>query len=599
MKDKFELLKIFLFFNLLIIQIKSNDDDYEINYPENIIKKSEKQGYNISNPQDIFFSDICQYYTTENKTDVTLEYRRKYFYYPNEKQKIIENNYLLNKTFSEPKRESIFLCFKQYFNLFIICNNVFIFCMIPIFIFQNFIFIFFLFGKYKDASENNSEAFFNYIEKKRIKKRKLIEKNISLRKYQENYNNNEDNKNTFSSLKEEYGNNIINNNDIKIKEENKNNENKIINYHKSFISQTLENQNKEETETKDDILNTTGDFQHSINEKDNKEEENENNDINNQNKKILNLDEIYTFGGLKLNDIKIRGKENEESNEEKKINETESKKAEKVQYVYNKINNKNNFKEYNIINNNNSSKTDEIIQLTNEELFYSGFSVAILKDKRTFKEIYFDILKHCQIIIYFMPNFFIYEDYRLTIIYYIIKLYLYLFINIIFYNNNNVINSIFDNEFLFLNFFFICLLTTIIVNILSQFLFILTNSKRMYIKYINKMKMSLFSKKRIFKYVTKDIIDLINNILFYKIFILFCLNIIIFILTFFFSLCFFVSYQNTKFLVIKSLIICILISQISPFFLALIPAKIRKKAIEYKDNKLFQIGKLINSYFLP
>ena len=113
------------------------------------------------------------------------------------------------------------------------------------------------------------------------------------------------------------------------------------------------------------------------------------------------------------------------------------------------------------------------------------------------------------------------------------------------------------------------------------------------------MKNSLFGKNRILKYVTKDLIDLINNNLYFKLLFLFCLYIIIFLVTFYLFFCFCIGYYSTKFLVIKCLITCILISQISPFFLALIPAKLRKKAIENKDSKLYTLSKLVDSYFLP
>ena len=397
-----------------------------------------------------------------------------------------------------------------------------------------------------------------------------------------------ENKENFTTLKEEY---LNENTESNIKNENK--DIKIYN-HKDFISKNIENQI--EDECKKEELNTTGDFQHSFDE--NEEKDEENNNTNSKSNKIINADEIYTFGGLNLKKNFDNSKEiaKEETYEDKKVNDIISKKEERMEYVYNKINNynynKNNF-------NKNRINKVENIKLINEELFYSGLSVSILEDKRTFKEIYIDILCHSQIIFYFMPNYYIYEDQRLTVIYYSIKIYLYLIIIIILLNSTSIINQIYNNDFLFINYFFRCILATCIVNIISQYIFILTNSKRMYIKYINKMKNSLYGKNRILKYVTKDLIDLINNSLYFKILFLFFLNIIIFMITFYLSFCFCIAYYNTQILVIKCLIICILISQISPFFLALIPAKLRKKAIENNNNKLYILSKLVDSYFLP
>jgi hypothetical protein len=584
MEEKIKFWKLF-FFYLLIIEIKSNVENLK-----KIIEISEEQGYDITNPKDDFFNDICLTFSSENKTDVTLEYRRKYYYYPNNKQTIISDHKLLNEIFSKPKRNNILLCFIYYFNIDTFLDNmIFTLIIIFLFIFQYFLFAFFLFGKYKDASERTSEQYYNYMIKKNLYKReKISDTSRTINNDTENGN-----KVNFNPLKEEYSNEII--------EGNINSENKDVNIyiHNGFISENRENHIEDDEEYKKEELNTTGDFQHSNDEKDEKDEEN-NNNTNSNTKKIINAEDIYTFGGLNLkkNFDNRNSKEitKEESYEDKKINDVISKKEERMEYVYNRINNHNYIK-----NNFNKNIIDKKvnIKLTNEELFYSGLSVSILEDKRTFKEIYIDILCHCQIIFYFMPNYYIYEDKRLTVVYYSIKISLYLIIIIIFLNSSWVINQIYNNDFSFIDYFSRCLLATCIVNIISQYLFILTNSKRIFIKYINKMKNSLYGKNRILKYITKDLIDLINNNLFFKILFLFCLNILIFIINFYFSFCFCVAYYNTQFLLIKCLFICIFISQISPFFLALIPAKLRKKAIENNDNKLYILSKLVNSYFLP
>ena len=591
MEEKTNFWKLF-FFYLLITEIKGSD--------KNIIEISEDQGYDITNPEDDFFNDICLTFSSENNTDVTLEYRRKYYYYPNYKQKIITNNKLLKKTFSEPKRNNILSCFTYFIKNNIVFDNLaFIVMIIILFLFQFFLFAFFLFGKYKDASKRTSEEYFNYMIMKNLYKREEVsDTSRTINTGTENVN-----KDNFTTLKEEYS----------TTEGNINNESKDINIdiNGGFISENRVNQNEHDDKYKNDGLNIEGDFQHSLDGKEEKEEENNNdnnannanNDINtnSNNKNIINFntDEIYTFGGLNLkgNFDNLNSKEivKGDSYEDKKLNDLISNKQEKMEYVYNKINNQ----DYK--NNLNKIRKNKVvnIKLTKEELFYSGLSVSILQDKRTFKEIYIDILCHCQIIFYFMPNYYIYEDQRLTALYYSIKICLYLILIILFLNSSSIINQIYNNDFLFINYFFRCILTTLIVNIISQYLFILTNSKRVFIKYINKTKNSLFGKNRIFNYVTKDLIDLINNNLYLKILFLFCLNIIIFMTTFYLTFCFCNGYYNTQFLIIKCLITCILISQISPFFLALIPAKLRKKAIENNDNKLYLLSKLVDSYFLP
>ena len=484
-------------------------------------------------------------------------------------------------------------------------------------------------GKYIDASTKTPEEYFEYLKRKKIKRihtKNLVFKISSINNItqinQTNDNNTTDN---FQTLHEEDNINSdmnINNNIESIIEKENNKEKKVKNdliiKDDTFISQTLvkveglkEKDNKKEEETKKDELNTTGDFQHSL------DDENENKDtINNLinedkdkiKKKNVNPDEIYTFGGLKLdginNDDNEKGKdigkdkEKDDSNENKKIIETDLQKAKNAEYVFNKINTKKivtkNIKPY--VEKEYNPSEDE---LTNEELFYSGSSVAILKDKRTFKQLYYDILCHCQIIFYLLPNYYIYEDYRIILVYYSLKIYLYFIILIIIFNDNSVINKLYDNEFKFIDIFIRCLLTTIISNVLSQFLFLLTNNKRMFIKYIGKMNKSLFSKKRIFRYVIKDVIELINNNFLWKIIFFIFINITLFLIAFFFSVCFCVSYYNTQFVIFKCILICIMISQILPFFLVIIPAKLRKNALTKKSNTLYILAKAVESYFLP
>ena len=600
---KFSLLKIILKLFLLIIAIKS-DNITETN--EKIIKLSEEQGYNIRIPEDKFFNDICQYFSSENNTDVSLEYRRKYYYYPNGKQLVITNNYRLNQVFSEPIRNNIYSCFKNYLTINYLYINITLYFIVIIFLFQFSILMLFLCGKYRSVSEKTPEEYINYINKNKKKclfRKSLLKNKIFITNYifpsSQNIKTNENNntQDGFKTLNEENNNSGLNNDNNSYnmdnsKDQNIKNEDRNLK-HQKFLSLTIEKINNEENELKKDDLNTTGDFKHGLDEY----EDNKNNEDNNkqysQNTKNnnFNADEIYTFGGLKLD---VNNKE--ESKEKKKI-VPDIEKAEKTEYVYNKINN---IKKPIINNNNyydNMNQGDNI--LTKEELYYSGYSVVILQDKRSFKDIYFDILSHCQIIFHFLPNFYIYEDSRLRMIYYTFKLFLYFIVITFLFNDISIINQIYDNKLTFFDYFVKSLIATIIVNLISQLLFFLTNSKRTYIRYTNKLTNSIFGKKRIIKYVLKDIIELINYNLFWKILLMFFFSIIIFIVSSYLSICFCIAYYNTQFIVLKCIVISVMISQICPFFLALIPAKLRKKAIDNKNNKLFICSKIIDSYFLP
>jgi hypothetical protein len=340
MEEKIKFRQFFVFF-LLIFEIKSNDKNLK-----NIIEISEEQGYDITNPEDDFFNDICLSFSSENKTDVTLEYRRKYYYYPKNKQRIIRDHKLLNEIFSKPKRNNILLCFIYYLNINALFDKkAFIFLIISLFLFlfQFFLFACFLFGKYKDASERTSEEYFKYMIIKNLSKSEKISDILRTN----NTDTENDNKDNFTTLKEEYSNETT--------EGNINEGNKDVNIYnnKDFISENKVNQVEDIDEYKKDELNTTGDFQHSLDEKEEKDEEN-NNNINSNIKKLINTEDIYTFGGLQLkkdldnvnnaNNIEIV---KEDSFEDKKINDVISKKEERMEYVYNKINNcnynKNNF----------------------------------------------------------------------------------------------------------------------------------------------------------------------------------------------------------------------------------------------------------------
>lgn len=555
MPKNLSLSKIIFIISFFSIIIQSNENPVSF---EAIIRISEEQGYNLTNPEDKFFNDICQYYSSEYNTDVSLEYRRKFYFYPNGKQYIINNNIKLNQIFSEPKRNNIFSCFKYYLDINHLYSNISLYFIIYLFFMQFSILLIILCGKYQNASGKTPEKYNNYIirtlKERSYKKNKYIFP-ISIKINTTQNENINTTKQVFNNLREENNNNeLINNN---------------------FISDEYINQSKEFKDNKENkIIN---------------EENKQQNIIN------INKDEIYTFGGFKLN---INDKE--ESYEKEMIDRDKEKEKEKQrEYVFNQINNIQNTKNSQINNNKTSIEIQKDIDLTKEELFYSGYSVVMLQDKRSFKEIYFDILSHCQIIYYCFPNFFIYEEKIITMIYYSLKLFLYFIIIIFLFNDFSIINKIYDNKFTFFDSFLKSLIATIIVNIISQFIFILTNSKRLYIKYTNKIKKSLFGKKRIVRYILTDIIVLINKGLFWKLLIFFFLDIFIFILAFFFSICFCIAYKNTEYIIIKCVLICILISQISPFFLVLIPAKLRKKSIETKNMQLFQLSKVIDYIFLP
>jgi hypothetical protein len=252
----------------------------------------------------------------------------------------------------------------------------------------------------------------------------------------------------------------------------------------------------------------------------------------------------------------------------------------------------------------NTKDKEKQLDLIADELFYSHFSsAALLQDKRSLKQIYFDILSHCQIICSFIQYSFIYEDLDVILLYYSIKVELYFLFNIIVLNSDSVINKLYDKKFTFTDCIIKCLIATILVNIISQILFTFTNSKRKFIKHINRLNNSLFNqtnlKNNLLNYTLREIILIINNNLYEKLMILCFINIIIFIFTFYCIICFCSTYFYTQFIVFQNIAISIFISQTSPFLLAFIPAILRKKSLDKESEKLYYFSQYITSVFLP
>jgi len=552
---------LFLLFITDKLKIRINCESLSFDIMKTINYCSD-QGYNIKDPNDNFFNDICSIFYSKNKKDVSLEYRRKYFYYPNYEQNIL-NETLIEEIFPKVKRNSIFSCFKHHFNIKVAVFNLSLYVIGIIFWMQLTSYIFLIIKNYKDASENNTEKYYFYIKNKKKKSK------INLKRINQNIKgcvgDNTENKvnNPFSPLKEEVSLTNIN------KDEN-------IDISESFKNHSVkdEMQIKLKDSLNNNQINNLEDISNELNK----------NFQVNQDKKLFNNDEIYTFGA-----VKIKIDENKIQESEIIINEQDNK--DNMKYIYNKINNKPIQADF--------IKKETKNTLCPDELFYSGFSIALLEDKRTMKQIYVDTLSHCQIIFICKQNFFIYEDIRVIVLYYSIKIDLYFIFNIILLNDVSVINKLYDNKLSFSECFTKCLIATIIVNLISQILFIFTNSKKLFIKHVNRVKNSLYNKSNMLQFFMKEIINIINYNLRGKFIILFFLNILIFLVSFYFCLCFCSTYYYTQFIVLINIIISIFISQISPFILSYIPAYLRIKSIQKKSEKLYAFSKFINLFFIP
>ena len=534
-----------IFLILFLINLSMILVSPEENYDENnkIINYCSEQEYNITDPNDNFFNDICSIFYSNTKRDVSLEYRRKYYYYytnSNESSQILLNKTELEETFPEIKRNNIYSCFKHHFSPKIMVYNISLYIITFIFIIQIISFIFLFIGDYKNASYNNPEKYWN----NKKKKSKKINGQINVVTANTESPIIENKTNIFTPLNEE------------IKKD-------------DTIKNDVENgQSNDQIEFETLDKNRIHDLKDS-NELDNNFEKNVKN-------KSIKIDDIITFAqkGIPMEEInEIEKNENNQKSDKNKENETN--------YIYGKMNSK-------PIKKMNSKEKEVKLDQTPDELFYDNYGAAtLIQDKRTLMQMYFDILPHCQIIFFFMKKFFIYEDTDVILLYYSIKIELYFIFNVIVLNKNSVINKLFDNEFSFFDGLIKCLFATIIVNIISQILFFFTNSKKKFIKHINKLKNSplfIYYKKQLNQSL-QEIITILNNNLYEKLIILCVLNIFIFLSAFYCSLCFCSTYYYTQFIVLRNIVISMIISQTFPFILVFIPSLLRKKSLETRKYK--------------
>ena len=573
------ILLFFLLANIFIIEVHP-EENYEEN--DKIINYCSEQDYNITNINDKFFSDICSIFYSNTKRDVSLEYRRKYYYYNTDSNlsiHILLNETEIEETFPPIKRNNIYSCFKHHFSPMIIVYNISLYIVTTIFIIQIISFVFLFIGDYEVASRNNEERYWKKFKNKKNKPKKIKEQ-INVLPTDTEANAIENNRNTiFHPLTEEPKKDEVPQKDIENCQNYDQNQIEFESLNKNKINDIKDSNEPEDKNTQQKLKNTS-----------------------------IKMDDIVTFGYMdvpkaKLDEIKKIeiDKKSDDENKEDKAN-----------YIFNKMNSKTTIKT-------NTKEKEVKLDSTPDEFFYSKYnSDVLLHDNRSLKQIYFDILSHCQIIFFLMKRFFIYEDTDVILLYYSIKIELYFLFNAIVLNKNSIINELYNHQFSFLDCLKKSFLATIIVNIISQILFYFTNSKKKFIKHINKMKRSsLFGNNKFLKFTLEEIIIILNNNLLEKLIILFILNIFIFMSTFYCLLCFCSTYYYTQFIVLQNIVISILISQISPFILAFIPSILRKKSLERGKSKkliekgneqnlidtrkeiLYYISQYINSLFLP
>ena len=552
--------KQFLFFLVLIFVLFQ-----ELEANRLIIDQAFEYGFNLTDPDDPFFHDICLKFT-EIKKDITLEYRRKYFFFPLDRY---EQNYT-NLIYQNPIRNNSKECFFFEISKETLLNfgNIFF----PLSFIQFGLLLIIIFSRIMDFTYNSP-----------ARKIKMQKKSIIIAK------NDEKSKKTYSEFVPDVNKNVKKVNvDKPIAEVIKDHNNKDR-LNLLFSSKQKLNDADFESDNYNDIVNSIIINNNPLNDNNNEKNPTKEKSADN-----------YTFG---LN-AKIHfsvDKSNEKENE--KIKEKKEDKLEKTRYIFNQIN-KDRRTPKPTDNNMNVDmpvvfqKNEEKFYIR-EEYFYFGYLLASSEDKRNFIQIYLDLLEQCQFFykFFFIP-FNIYEDRKIQTVYYLIKINFYFLFNCLLIKSS-VINEIYDNKNRFTNDFYRALIATILTYVIGLFFYYLTNIKRIMVERrhtIMNMKITDF---HLGNETINYSLNFCKNIFFTKIIFLTIIYLFVYIYSTIVCCSFCYTYSFTQFKVLKCLLLSIAISLVTPFLACCFPAFLRKMAISKKKEKLYNLLKIIEILFVP
>ena len=227
-------------------------------------------------------------------------------------------------------------------------------------------------------------------------------------------------------------------------------------------------------------------------------------------------------------------------------------------------------------------ENEEIIKLDSLELNDLEYEKAIIYDKRTLIQTYWDIICREHNLIF---TFFICNDYNLLYIKYARFIFLVvtdMAFNVFFFSDDSM-HKVFLNygKYNFIQQIPQIIYTTILSNLIETFLCYLSLTD----KYIYEIKniSNIFEKRKIINIIRCIQLKLINFYLFTFILFLFYW----YIVSAFCSL-----YKNTQIIFLKDALLSFLLSLIYPFVLYLFPSVLRIISIRYSKQKLKCIYKL-------
>lgn len=615
-------IQFFFLINILKITLGIEFDN---NKKALLILKASRLGYNLQNNNDVFYYDLCLPYSY-NKKDVTLEYRRNYFFFPDKNKN--------KNAFYYPKRNDTIKCFTEYFDVKNIFTSASFYILISLVFYQStFLISYILFknqstflnnplkkmedknkylcyfgNKKRNKEKNNSREvrnFSEFVPEMTIQQNLEIDDNIqneSNKNFETNINNIEYNNTNSNMIIKDISSEILMKKDKKEnedKEEDTNNSQKI---HYSIENTTDVMKNNIQNSVNTASFENSGNIDDKIDEKMSQIKGSE--ILSEVEKSIDN----YTFG----KELRFGNKFNNIDKDEKlssKRKESKNDKLKNQEYIFETMNNNGKIKHFKINNdisgNNKRNNTQSYATGNNstkaryvrEEYFYFGYLLARIEDKRSVVDIYFDLLEQCQIIFKFcFCPFNIYEDRKIQVIYYLLKINLYLIFNCILIDSS-VINNIFDEKNTLADDILRSCISSICTYFIGLFLYSLTNLKKELIRRRYKL-LNMRINQRDLQEIIKMTQRLYLNNFYNKLILLYILTIVIFFISLFICFSFCKVYRNTQVYILKGVLLSIYISQISPFFLCWIPAISRRISMIKKNIILYKITRYIEILFV-
>ena len=228
--------------------------------------------------------------------------------------------------------------------------------------------------------------------------------------------------------------------------------------------------------------------------------------------------------------------------------------------------------------------------MNDRELNDLKYEKAIKKDKRTYWQYYFSLVKTNHLLIF---SFWLYNDYNSRIIkidLFFINFTIYYMINALFFNDNTM-HKIYEDggKFNFIYNLPKIVLSSLITSILYGIIKLLALSESLLLKLKQQKKMNIIKAKEtvVYKYLKVKFISFAM------------IGFVLLLIMFYYLICFCAVYKNTQIHLIKDSLISFGISLIYPLFVYLIPGIFRIPSLKKKTaikKMIYNFSKLIQFF---